>query len=78
MDGAAYGTGINFDHPAEWHIFQLRAYLYQARDMYGSDRSGLSGELLVLLGSYACGCGLMTVSNRLNDIDIYHDRYKAK
>ena len=26
------------------HTYQLRAYLYQARDMYGSDKSGLSGE----------------------------------
>ena len=25
------------------HTYQLRAYIYQARDMYGSDRSGLSG-----------------------------------
>ncbi len=24
--------------------YQLRVYLYQARDMYGSDRSGLSGK----------------------------------
>ena len=26
-----------------YHTYQLRAYLYQARDMYGSDKSGLSG-----------------------------------
>ena len=26
------------------HTYQLRAYIYQARDMYGSDESGLSGE----------------------------------
>ena len=25
------------------HTYQLRAYIYQARDMYGSDKSGLSG-----------------------------------
>ena len=25
------------------HMYQLRAYIYQARDMYGSDKSGLSG-----------------------------------
>ena len=28
----------------EAHTYQLRAYIYQARDMYGSDRSGLSGN----------------------------------
>ena len=27
------------------HTYQLRAYIYQARDMYGSDHSDLSGEL---------------------------------
>lgn len=26
------------------HTYQLRAYIYQARDMYGSDKSGLSGK----------------------------------
>ena len=26
------------------HTYQLRAYIYQARDMYGSDKSGLSGR----------------------------------
>ena len=30
------------------HKYQLRAYIYQARDMHGSDESGLSGE------SYTC------------------------
>ena len=29
---------------AEPHTFQLRAYLYQAREMYASDKSGLSGN----------------------------------
>jgi len=26
------------------YVYQLRVYLYQARDMYGGDKSGLSGE----------------------------------
>ena len=25
------------------HIYQLRAYVYQGRDMYGSDANGFSG-----------------------------------
>lgn len=33
---------------AESHTYQLRAYLYQARDMYGSDRSGLSDPYAII------------------------------
>ena len=33
---------------SESHTYQLRAYLYQARDMYGSDRSGLSDPYAVI------------------------------
>ena len=29
------------------HTYQLRAYLYQARDMHSSDKSGLSGMHLL-------------------------------
>ena len=34
--------------PAESHTYQLRAYLYQAKDMYGSDRSGLSDPYAII------------------------------
>ena len=34
---------MTFSAPA--HTYQLRAYIYQARDMYGGDKSGLSGNL---------------------------------
>ena len=30
----------------EAHTYQLRAYIYQARDMYASDKSGLSGKYI--------------------------------
>ena len=33
---------------AESHTYELRAYLYQARDMYGSDRSGLSDPYAII------------------------------
>lgn len=33
------------------HTYQLRAYIYQARDMYGSDKSGLSGTNLLSIHS---------------------------
>lgn len=32
----------------ESHTYQLRVYLYQARDMYGSDRSGLSDPYAII------------------------------
>ena len=28
---------------SEYSMYQLRAYLYQARDLYGADKTGLSG-----------------------------------
>ena len=39
---------------AECHTFHLKAYLYQARDMYGSDKSGLSDPYAIIsLGRYS-------------------------
>lgn len=37
-------------HPphADCHTYQLRAYIYQARDMYASDKSGLSDPYAVM------------------------------
>ena len=29
----------------EPHKYQMRAYIYQARDLYASDKSGLSGKV---------------------------------
>ena len=35
-------------------MYHLRAYLYQGRDMYGSDRSGLSDPYAIIsLGHYS-------------------------
>ena len=41
------------------HRYQLRAYIYQARDMHGSDESGLSGVCVGGGGGGSlslCGC----------------------
>jgi hypothetical protein len=37
---------------ADCHTYQLRAYVYQARDMYASDKSGLSDPYIVLSFSH--------------------------
>lgn len=45
---------VIFDHTPDCHTYQLRAYLYQARDMYSSDKSGLSDPYAVMaFGRYS-------------------------
>ena len=40
--------------PSDHHKYQLRAYLYQARDMYSADKTGLSDPYCVLgFGRYS-------------------------
>lgn len=40
--------------PTDCHTYQLRAYLYQARDMYSSDKSGLSDPYAIMaFGRYS-------------------------
>ena len=40
--------------PPECHTYQLRAYLYQARDMYASDKTGLSDPYAIMsFGRYS-------------------------
>ena len=39
---------------SEYTTYQLRAYLYQARNLYGADHTGLSGQYVYLIGTM-CG-----------------------
>ncbi len=39
---------VIFINCIDYHTYQLRAYIYQARDMYGSDKSGLSDPYAIV------------------------------
>jgi hypothetical protein len=51
-------------HIVEPYKYQLRAYIYQARDLLAGDKTGLSGEPAVILSLFrasfsdvdVCGC----------------------